>query len=99
MYRNLEPGETVRWSQFYNNITGKIPVRIRPDVLESDEAIVAIFTHELHELNRLRQMFTANSGVMSAENLYRLVEEGFKNNLHDEAWDLANQAVLRMRGG
>jgi hypothetical protein len=31
-----------------------LPSRIRPHILESDEAIVAVFAHEMFELEKLR---------------------------------------------
>ncbi|SRR5579883_702302 len=43
------PGEHVNWSDLAHDITGKVPITIRPDILQSDEAIVAVFAHELHE--------------------------------------------------
>ncbi|HWE98104.1 MAG TPA: hypothetical protein VG269_29430 [Tepidisphaeraceae bacterium] len=91
-------GKPVRWTDFYSKFTGKIPVQILPSVLESDEAIVAVFTHEFYELNSLRRIFSANNGVLRAEVLHDLINPGIPRNLHDEAWNLADQAVLRMRG-
>ena len=93
-----QQGTLVQWSELYHEITGKIPVRIREDVLASDEAIVAIFTHEMHELNALRLLFAAYNGAMPIERLSEAIGTGFKGNLHDRAWDAADAAVLRMRG-
>ena len=59
-----QQGTLIQWSDLYHDVTGKIPVIIREDILASDEAIVAIFTHEMHELNALRQLFAANNGSM-----------------------------------
>ena len=91
-------GTLVQWSELYHEITEKIPVMIREDVLASDEAIVAIFTHEMYELNALRLLFVANNGAMPIERLSEAIGTGFKGNLHDRAWDAADEAVLRMRG-
>lgn len=34
-----------------------MPVLIRPDIMQSDEAIVAVIAHELHEIKQLRKLF------------------------------------------
>jgi hypothetical protein len=47
----------IRWEDHYNRY-GKVPFQIHPDVLTSDEAIVAVFQHEMHELSLLRRVFT-----------------------------------------
>ena len=48
-------GTLVVWSDMLN-INDQVPFIIRPDILESDEAIVAVFTHEMHELAELRPL-------------------------------------------
>lgn len=90
-------GEEVPWSDFYNRF-GFIPLRINPVVLISDEAIVAVFTHEFHELNQLRRIFARAGGFIRAEVLEDLIGLGRPGNLHDIAWELADQAVIAMRG-
>src|SRR5437667_3284782 len=47
-------GSIVLWSDLVHDRTGKVPFRIRPDILKSDEAIVAVFGHEMYELEKLR---------------------------------------------
>src|ERR1019366_9275576 len=42
-------GSIVFWSDLVNTLTGKVPFLVRPDILESDEAIVAVFGHEISE--------------------------------------------------
>jgi hypothetical protein len=86
----------ISWDQFYNRFE-QIPVRVNPVVLESDEAIVAVFGDEMHELNSLRALFEANGGAMRAGELSRLIKEGIEHNLHDEAWDVADRLVAAMR--
>jgi hypothetical protein len=93
-----KPGEIIRWKEFYN-IHGKIPVRIREDVLLSDEAILAVFAHEMHELNALREIFSLNRGVITADELYRMISPGLSKNLHDQAWTIADELIIRLRGG
>ena len=63
----------------------------------SDESIVAHLTHELHEVRGLRQAFLDAGGWIIARDLFELIREGKKGNLHDRAWDEANRAVEEMR--
>src|SRR6266446_9490606 len=47
-------GAIVYWSDLVHDKTGKVPFRIWSGILNSDEAIVAVFAHEMHELEHLR---------------------------------------------
>jgi hypothetical protein len=49
-------GDIVSWSDLVHDRTGKVPFRIGPDILNSDEAIVAVFAHEMNELEKLRPL-------------------------------------------
>jgi hypothetical protein len=89
-------GDRVHWSEFFNKF-GKIPVKIAQVVLQSDEAIVAVLAHECYEIERLRAIFSASGGSITAEVLEDLIGIGRIGNLHDRAWDVADQAVLKMR--
>jgi hypothetical protein len=51
MGRDFLPGQRVSWNQFYNRYDN-IAVKVSKDILDSDEAIVAVMAHEMHELNR-----------------------------------------------
>jgi hypothetical protein len=86
----------IHWQDHYNRF-GAIPFLIHPEVLESDEAIVAVFQHEMFELAELREVFMANKGRMDASDYGRQVSIGRKGNFHDQAWDSADETVLRMR--
>jgi hypothetical protein len=87
----------VRWSDHYNRF-GRIPVLINPDVLRSDEAIVAVLVHEMYELEELRRMFASgNRQRMRGDDYLAHVRPGDPRNLHDKAWDVADDAVLSMR--
>ena len=90
------PTAIINWSELYAS-SGKIPVLLKPAVLWSDEAIVAVISHELYELNALRHLFAASGGQMRAERLRDLIHVGIPRNLHDQAWDVADQLVERMR--
>lgn len=94
--RDLAPGSTLRWTDLLNRFDN-VAVRVSSEVLSSDEAIVAVIAHEMHELNNLRRLFEESGGAMSGERFARLVNRGIKGNLHDHAWDVADELVRQMR--
>jgi hypothetical protein len=53
------PDGYIYWSDHYN-ISGKVPFLVHPDVLTSDEAIVAVLQHEMFELTELREVFVSS---------------------------------------
>ncbi len=77
-------------------MTGKVPFRIRQDIFTSDEAIVAVIAHEMYELENLHPVLL--KGETSIEQFIGLTCPGNPGNLHDEAWDVADALVERMRG-
>lgn len=58
---------------------------------------MAVIAHEMHELNSLRRLFEEAGGQMRAGRLANLIREGVPGNLHDQAWDVADQLVTQMR--
>ncbi|MFF3877184.1 hypothetical protein [Streptomyces sp. NPDC001978] len=70
-------------------------VRLRPDVLESDEAIVAVLAHEMHEINYLRTTLSGDVR-MSAASYHGLVNDKV-GTLHLQAWKVALALVDKMR--
>lgn len=96
MSRVFKPGDRVSWEDFLN-IHEEVAVKIRGDVLASDEAAVAVIAHEMHELNGLRAIFEERETI-SAEELSRLISPGRKGNLHDQAWTIADDVVRAIRG-
>jgi hypothetical protein len=88
--------EFITWERFYNKFE-EIPVRLNPEILASDEAIVAVIGHEMHELNGLRRLFEEAGGQIRRVRLARLIREGEPGNLHDQAWDVADQWVAKLR--
>lgn len=77
-------------------MAGKVPFLIRPDILRSDEAIVAVIAHERYELECLRPMLM--EGKTSIEQFVAHTCVGNPGNLHEQAWDVADRLVARMRG-
>jgi hypothetical protein len=100
--REFKPDDWVEWNDFLHETTGKIPVRFNANILNSDESIVAHIAHEMHEVNALRTIFSER-GAMRARELNELIaarsKGGFSGNLHEQAWDIADQLVFKMRGG
>jgi hypothetical protein len=87
----------IYWQDHFNKY-GKIPFQIHPDILTSDEAIVAVFQHEMHELLLLRRVFMlSQSRTMDAADYGIQVSTRRPGNFHDQAWSEADKRVLRMR--
>jgi len=76
---------------------GRVLISMHRSVFLSDESIVAHLAHELHEVQGLEQAFTDAGGWMLARDLFELIREGKRGNLHDRAWDDANRVVEEMR--
>lgn len=89
-------GGSVRWSDLIHDRTGKLPIIVRRDILSSDEAIVAVFAHELHEVAGIRQVLAERRSI-TIEEFIGYHCPGNPGNLHDEAWAVADAAVRRMR--
>jgi hypothetical protein len=90
-------GDEVRWSDLVNHSTGKVPIIIRPDVLQSDEAIVAVFAHELHEIEGFRRIIRRRGSISIEEFIANHAWDN-PGNLHDAGWEIADALVRRMRG-
>ena len=91
-----DEGGRVHWTDHYN-MDGRIPFRIHPDVLASDELIVAVFQHEMHELSLFRLVQFAKDNTMDATDYGIQISTGRSGNFHDLAWREADALVLRMR--
>jgi hypothetical protein len=92
-----DPDKVIYWSEFLDE-HDRLSVTLSEEILSSDEAIVAVVAHEMHELNSLKKLFDArDGGGMTVRELRYLVTPGRLRNLHDEAWDAADQVVARMR--
>jgi hypothetical protein len=90
-------GSIVYWSDMVHDKTGKVPFRIRPDIFDSDEAIVAVFAHEMYELEQMRPLLL--EGKTTIEEFIAETCPGNPGNFHDEAWEVADRLVERMRQG
>ena len=87
----------IRWRSHYNKFL-KIRFRVHPEILTSDEAIVAVFTHEMYELSQLRRDFAYRKRWrMWALDYATQVLKDFPGNYHDVAWEKADEAVLERR--
>jgi hypothetical protein len=84
--------------QDHYNKDGRIPFLVHPDILKSDEAIVAVFHHEMYELSLMREVFRqSRDGSMYGPDYGIQASVGRPGNFHDQAWDEADKIVLRMR--
>jgi hypothetical protein len=72
-----------------------LAVRLHPEVLKSDEAIVAVLAHEMHEINHLRARLEGGESMSAAA--YLGLVNGKNGSLHLEAWRVALTFVDRMR--
>lgn len=90
--------DLIEWDDLLHDRTGMLPVRFNSALLQSDEALLAHIAHEMHEVNALRAIF-AERGAITARELRSLIGSGVRGNLHDQAWDVADAMVRRLRGG
>jgi len=97
--RGTDAQKMIRWEEFYDKDLDELVVRVSDSVFQSDEAIVAVLSHEMHELNELRRIFEESGGAISMQRLHNLINPGIAKNLHDQAWDVADRLVLAMRKG
>ena len=88
-------GSIIHWSDLINTLTGKVPFLIRSDILKSDEAIAAVLGHEIHELEALRGLL--KMGKTTIEHFINQTRPDNPGNLHEEAWDYADELVRQMR--
>jgi hypothetical protein len=90
-----EQGSLLGWKDLVHDQTQKVPFRIWGGILVSDEAIVAVLAHEMFELERLRSLLLR--APVSIGQLINMTCPGNPGNLHDQAWELADQKVMEMR--
>lgn len=79
-----------------NPFTQKIPVRISNELLISDEAAVAHIAHESFELAKFEETgrWTKCFFIQQAASP---ANGGFQGSWHSQAWDAADQIVLKLR--
>lgn len=95
---SVHPDGFIYWRDHYHPRTRMIPIRVNPDVLTSDEAIVAVFAHEVFELQRIYEVCSFSRRLrMSGRDYGIQVAEDIPHNFHFQAWDLADALVRRMR--
>lgn len=95
MNRNFQTNPRLGWKDLVNR-KEVVAVKFSRELLSSDEAIVAVFAHEMHEINGLRAIFDVRETIPATE-LAKLISPGIRGNLHDQAWDVADEVVARMR--
>ena len=75
---------------------GKFRVRIKRSVLNSDEAILANLSHELHEIDGLLAVF-AEKQTIASDTIAKLITPDLNGTLHLEAWDVSNRYMRALR--
>ena len=78
------------------NARGAILVRVRPEVLHSDEAILAVIGHEMHELSSLKKLFADNGGRLTHERLANLIQAP-QGIVHQDAVRYGDELVRNRR--
>jgi hypothetical protein len=93
-HRHIKLGDHTHMA---HDLTGKIPVRISNELLTSDESAVAHIAHESFELGNFEaegqwtQRFYIQQTAAPSQG-------GLQASWHSQAWDYADQIVLKMRG-
>jgi hypothetical protein len=87
----------VEWEDHVNPNTGKIPIRLDPKLLVTDEGIAAVGAHELFELDLLNRVLQTEGSISLAE-YNELVRADRPDNLHHYAVRHGDNVVKMMRG-
>jgi len=77
--------------------TGRFRVRVADTMVRSDEQIIGVIAHEVHELLALEAKFAKNGGRMTLGMLHSLTRVD-RGTLHCEAWDYSDELVRKHRG-
>jgi hypothetical protein len=91
------PDKLYRWDDIVHDITEKVPVRVNKNILDSDEAIIATLKHEAYELEALKDVMQSK-GMITQKELARLIDSNYGGELHNEAWEVADELILKIRG-
>lgn len=73
-----------------------VMVKVRESVFESDEAILAVLSHELFEIEKLCAEFQAEPR-MTGTKIDKLIGPDRGVNFHSQAWDHADDMIRKMR--
>lgn len=88
----------VYFKDLINPKTGKIHITINPNMMGSDEAILAVMKHELHELSLFRGLFGKHGGSLRYETFVDEAMDGIPHNFHWQAWEAADDFIRGLRG-
>jgi RHS repeat-associated protein len=89
-------GKKVAWEDIETAV-GVINVRLSPDILKSDEAMIEVVTHELVELNRAEKEFLRRGGTMDLSDYHEFTRAGEPGNWHAEALELGGRILEMFR--
>lgn len=93
-YGGFVSTDSYTWASLLNR--DKVPVRIRPCVFRSDEAVLAVLAHELFEVTGLRARLAGNASLSGAE-VMRLIHTDGSGILHNQAWSHGDKLVTKLR--
>jgi hypothetical protein len=105
-YLNLERASgNIAWEDLLG-AEGKLLVRVKSSRFLSDEALVSVIGHEMHEVNALRTLFQEAGGSLSARDLHLFIDPMAKHpsgllggSLHREALEVESQLRRLVTGG
>ena len=63
--------------------------------MNSDEAIIATLQHESYELEALQDVMQSK-GMITQRELASLIDPNYGGELHNEAWDVADELILKL---
>jgi len=92
------PGGHVYFKDLISPNTGKIHIEINPNMMGSDEAILAVMVHELYELEMFRGLFEENGGSLLYDTFKDEAMDGIPYNFHWNAWEIADDFIRKLRG-
>lgn len=86
------------WNSLLNRY-GEVPIKVAPSVLDSDEEIISVLSHELFELELLRGHLASNGTVSGSQINLLISTETTNKNFHCLASQHGDRAVLKFRQG
>lgn len=84
----------ISWKDFLQP-DGSVSIGIDSRLLYSDEGIVGVFAHEMHEVHALYEILRHGDSI-SLASLERLIQAP-NGRLHQEAWNVSDKKINQMR--
>jgi hypothetical protein len=84
----------IDWSDLERK--GRIPVWIRAEVLESEDHVLYVFSHEIYEIKQLKRVFLQNKGSLSLRRLSYLIDPENDGAIHADAVNYSDDLVEKL---